>query len=95
MPGPVPTFSTSGPLQDGVGDEVRQALGNVAVGVEARVEDGDLQAACSITGEQAAEDLFGLLPADAAGVAVVHGWHQGVVENVDVDAPRILAGWAW
>src|ERR1019366_1106822 len=59
--------------------------GNPAVGVEPRVEDRDLQAACAITGEQAAEDLCGLLPGNAAGMAVVHGWHQGVIENIDVE----------
>jgi hypothetical protein len=55
MPGPARTSITSGPPQDGVGDEVGQALGDPAVGVEPRVEDCDLQAACAITGEQAAE----------------------------------------
>src|ERR1035441_3030571 len=80
MPEPVRTSITSGPPQDAIGDEVRQALGNPAVGVEPRVEDRDLQAACAITGEQAAEDLCGLLPGNAAGMAVVHGWHQGVIE---------------
>jgi hypothetical protein len=85
MPGPVRTSITSGPPQDGTGDEVGQALGDAGVGVEPRVEDRDLQAARSVTGEEAAEDLCGLLPGEAAGVAVVHGWHQGVIENIDVE----------
>ena len=85
MPEPARTSITSGPPQDAIGDEVGQALGDTAVGIEPRVEDRDLQAACSITGEQAAEDLCGLLSGKAAGVAVVHGWHQGVIENIDVE----------
>jgi hypothetical protein len=84
MPEPVRTSITSGP-RDGIGDEVGQVLGDAAVGVEPWVEDRDLHAACSVTGEEAAEDLWGLLPGKAAGVAVVHGWHQGVIENVDVE----------
>ena len=81
---PVRTSVTSGP-GDGIGDEVGQALGDPSAGVEPRVEDRDLQAACPVTGEEAAEDLRGLLPGEAAGVAVVHGWHQGVIEDIDVE----------
>ena len=84
MPEPVRTPVTSGP-RDRIGDEVRQALGDPPAGVEPRVEDRDLQAACSITGEEAAEDLRGLLPGNAARVAVVHGRHQGIIENIDVE----------
>ena len=84
VPEPVRTFITGGP-RDGTGDEVGQALGDPSAGVEPRVEDRDLQAACSVTGEEAAEDLCGLLPGEAAGVAVVHGWHQGIIENIDVE----------
>lgn len=84
MPGPVRTCITSGP-RDVIGDEVGQALGDPPAGVQPRVEDRDLQAACSITSEETAEDLCGLLPGNAAGVAVVHGWHQGIIENIDVE----------
>src|SRR5580704_3616948 len=79
------TFITRRPPQDAAGAEVRQAPGDPPAGVEPRVEDRDLQATCSVTGEEAAEDLCGLLPGKAAGVAVVHGWHQGVIENIDVE----------
>lgn len=85
MPRPVRTSVTRRLPQDAAGDEVRQAPGDPPARVEPRVEDRDLQATCSVTGEEAAEHLCGLLPADAAWVAVVHGWHQGVIENVDVE----------
>jgi hypothetical protein len=84
MPEPVRTSITGGPPQDGIADEVGQVLGDAAVRVGPRVEDRDLQAACPVTGQEAAGDLCGLLPGEAAGVAVVHGWHQGVIENIDV-----------
>lgn len=70
---------------DTAGDEVSEALGDAAVGVEPRIEDCDLQSACSVAGEQAAEYFCGFLPGDAVWVPVVHGWHQGVVEDVDVE----------
>src|ERR1700751_116036 len=69
---------------EAAGDEVGQAPGDAVVGGEPGVEDGDLQSACSVAGEQAAEDVCGLLPGKAAWVAVVHGRHQGVIKDVDV-----------
>ena len=41
MPEPVRTSITSGRPQDGIGDEVRQALGDAAVGVEPREVAGE------------------------------------------------------
>ena len=59
--------------------------GEASVGVEARVEDGDLEAARAAGVQQAAENLRGFFPGEAAGVPVVDGRHQIVVENIDVE----------
>jgi hypothetical protein len=69
-------------------------LGETPAGVEARVEDGDLEPARAARAQEAAEDLRGFFPGEAAGVAVVDGWHQVVVENVDVEVhPEPLGTW--
>lgn len=60
-------------------------LGVASVGVETRVEDGDLEAARAAGVQQAAENLGGFFPGEAAGVPVVDGRHQIVVENIDVE----------
>jgi hypothetical protein len=66
----------------------------VSAGVEARVEDGDLKAARAIGVQQAAENLRDFFPAEAAGVAVVDGRHQVIVENIDVEVhPESLDTW--
>jgi len=57
----------------------------VSAGVEARVVDGDLEAARAAGVQQSAEDLRGFFPAEATGVAVVDGRHQLIVEHIDVE----------
>ena len=70
-------------------------LGVASVGVEARVEDGDLEAARAAGVQQAAENLCGFFPGEAPGVPVVDGRHQIVVENIDVEVyPESLDTWA-
>lgn len=60
-------------------------LGVASVGVETRVEDSDLEAARAAGVQQAAENLCGFFPGEAAGVPVIDGRHQIVVENIDVE----------
>jgi hypothetical protein len=56
-----------------------------------RVEDRHLEAARTTHPENAAENLFSLLPGEATGAAIVDGCHQIIVENIDVEMhPKAL-----
>ena len=58
--------------------------GVASVGVEARVDDGDLKAERAAGMQEAAENLSGFFPGEAAGVPVVDSRHQIVVEDIEV-----------
>jgi hypothetical protein len=70
-------------------------MGEAAVGIKTRVENGDLEPAGAAGAEESAEYLRGFVPCEAAGVPVVDGSHQLVVENIDVEMhPEPLGTWA-
>jgi hypothetical protein len=78
-----------------IGDEAGETPGQASAGVQARIENGDLEAACAASAEEATENFLGFFPRKAAGVPVVDGRHQIVVENIDVEVhPEPLGTWS-
>ena len=68
-----------------LGYEVRKTLRKAAIPIQVRIENSDVDTLRPLRGQQAAEDIRGFVPAHAAGVPVVHGRHQVVIENIDVE----------
>lgn len=71
--------------EDAAGDQVGQAPGDAAIVVEGGVEDRDLDPEGLVAGEEAAQQVGGLRPGNAARMAIVHRGRQGVIEDIDVE----------